>query len=84
MANFQKIRKKSKNQDDRRSPRHPLFVSRSRLHSAARVIVRCVDVFEGHPASPDTTVDVVSSAMLIERTSNLPADVDTVYDGRKI
>ena len=41
-------------------------------------------VFEGHPVSPDTTVDVVSSAMLIEKTLNLPAGVDAVSDGRKI
>ena len=65
--------------------RYPLFVSRLRLHSAAHIIVRCVGVvFQGHPVSPDTTTDVVSSAMLIERTLNMPADVDAVSDGRKI
>ena len=44
----------------------------------------CGCCFQGHPVSPDTIVDVVSSAMLIERTLSLPADVDIVSDGHRI
>ena len=73
-------------------PRLPLSLSRSslslsrlRFYSAAHVIVRCVGVvFEGHAVSPDTIVDVVSSAMLIERTLSLPVDMDAVSDSRRI
>ena len=64
-----------------RCPRHPLSVSWLRLYSAAHVIVRCLgDVFEGHPVSPDTIADTVSSAMLIER----PVGVNAVSDGHRI
>ena len=66
-------------------PRLPLSLSRLRLYSAAHINVRCVGVvFEGHAVSPDTIVDVVSSAMLIERTLSLPVDMDAVSDGRRI